>query len=858
LISDIPQWSRTPIVEMRSITKRFAGVTALDGVSISLNAGEVHALLGENGSGKSTLIKILSGVQPADEGEIYFEGHHVDWKNPLDVQKVGVATIHQEINLIPNIDIASNIFLNWEPMVGKTCLIDFKEMYKKTFEVLKSIGVNLDPKTKVSRLRTAEKQLVEISKAIARKMRVLVLDEPTATLPAKEVEILFDIIQKLKTQGIAILYVSHRLEEIECIADHVTIIRDGKLVATKNKKELTVDEIIRLMVGRDVVEIQRSCKSLNNEVFRVENFSSEGAFQKINLNLKEGEILGIAGLVGSGRSGLVASLGGARSTDSGRAFIGGKEIGLTSPSVALRRGIGFLPSERKAEGLSTLLSVKDNIVMASLKKLSNNYGLLSDNIVSIVAREFVEKLQIKVFSLDQNAGSLSGGNQQKLVLGKVLARGSKVLIFDEPTRGIDVGTRREIYGLLDELASAGNSIILSSSDLPELIQTCDRIIVLFNGTIVEEFCGSVSQEELLRAVLGQSKVSARAKLDACEIFREDSIPDDKQKIKKTAGTFKRTQKLNIGNMAWQAFGVPLFVFALIIFFSLGNPGFASWANVINLSRQLSILLILSIAQSFAIITRGVDMSIGSTMALVSMTVGLVGLGSGSLPLGILAGLAVGMLVGIFNGAVIGCLKVDPFIVTLGVMYIGRGTSLLVNDGQPVFGFPTWISYISEGTISVVPFLVILASAVALICQVAFTKTRFGRHITAIGGNIDGARIMGVRVGVLTGAGYVLSGILSGIAGIILTARFFSSQPTLGSGAHLEAITAAIIGGMSLDGGRGDVWGVLTGVLVIGILSNGMNITNVPAYTQLVVMGGALILSLIIDRIRQIALEKQLK
>ncbi len=416
------------------------------------------------------------------------------------------------------------------------------------------------------------------------------------------------------------------------------------------------------------------------------------------------------------------------------------------------------------------------------------------------------------------------------------------MVFDEPTRGIDVGTRYEIYSLLNELALAGNSIILSSSDLPELIQTCDRILVLYKGRLVAEYSHGVSQEEILRAVLGQARTVEETQPES-EIVVS---PDGSEMVKRKPVNHSKRQKVNISQMISRSIGVPLFILALIIFFSFEHRGFAGWANIANLSHQVSILLIISIAQAFAIITRGVDMSVGSTMAIVSMIVGIVGLGTGNFLLGILAGLLVGVLAGLLNAAIIGSLGADPFIVTLGVMYIGRGTSMLVNDGQSISGFPSWFAYISDGKLGPVPVVVIIALFFAVICQIVITKTRFGRYLTAIGGNADGARISGVRVGFFKGAGYLMSAVLSGFIGIVMTARFLSSQPNLGISAHLETITAAIIGGISLEGGRGDVWAVLTGVLLIGILSNGMNITRVPVYIQLIVMGGVLIFSLILD------------
>lgn len=839
-----------PLCEMKGIAKKFPGVLALDNVSISVLPGEVCALLGENGSGKSTLIKVLCGLYTADEGEIYFNGKQVNVKDPGQAQKLGITTIHQEINLIPNMDIASNMFLNCEPMKNRL-IIDHKTMYRKAQEVLNSLEIELDPKTKVSGLSVAEKQLVVISKAMVNEMRVLVLDEPTAALPASEVERLFRIIGRLKEQGVGIIYVSHRLEEIERLADRVTILRDGQLITTRDKKDLTIDDIIRLMVGRDVHKMSRAEieNRFRETVYGVTNLSYRRVFHDITLELKKGETLGIAGLVGSGRTELAMALGGALPNAKGQFFFNGMEANVSSPTAALKLGIGLLPSERKAEGLSTILSVKDNILMASLK-LVNRLGFLFGKNIDRLVKNYINKLAIKISSVHQTAGTLSGGNQQKVVLAKVLARGSKVLVFDEPTRGIDVGTRREIYTLINQLTDEGSSIILSSSDLPELMETCDRILVMYNGRFVAEFnVSDVTNEELLRAVLGQGETGAN------NIHAEEAKQFTEAPPKLVESDVLSVAKKRINLSFSQAVGVPLLIVLLIIFFTISNPKFLSYYNIYSLSIQLSILLFLAIAETFTIITRGVDMSVGATIALVSMVVGVIGINY-NIYLGLFAGITAAFLLGLFNSFFVGGMKMDPFIVTLGCMYVGRGFALLANDGHTLSGFPQWFSFIADGKIGPVPFLVILAVIFAVICQVIITKTKLGCQLTAIGGNSDGARVTGIKVGLQKGKGYIISALLAGVAGIALTSRLFSSQPTLGSGAHLEAITAAIIGGISLAGGRGDIIGAMTGVLVVGILANGMNIIRVSAYTQLVVMGAVLILSLIIDSMKTAAQEKR--
>jgi ribose transport system ATP-binding protein len=850
--------SRPTILEMKGICKSFFGVTALNNVSFNLRAGEVHALLGGNGSGKSTLIKILSGVYYADAGQVYIDGQPVNCDNSAVMQSLGVATVHQEINLIPNMDVASNMFLNQEPKKGK--LIDFKAMYSEARSVLDKIGLDLDPKMMANRLSVAEMQMLEIGKAMAKKMRILVLDEPTAALPAHEVEVLFSIINKLRDQGIGIIYVSHRLEEIERLADRVTIIRDGEHIITCDKKDITMDQIIRHMVGREIEHMVRKRDLVSQEVvMRVENLSCGNTFSNISFELKKGEILGIAGLVGSGRTELASALGGAVRTDGGAIYLGGQRIKLRNPLDALNNGIGLLPSERKKEGIATLMSVRDNIIMSAMDTISCA-GMLTNSKIDRFAQSYVDKLNIKTPNLQQKVSNLSGGNQQKVVLGKVLACNSNILVFDEPTRGIDVSTRREIYGLMSELSDQGKSIILSSSDLHELLDNSDRIITMYDGRIVDEFDSSVSMEDLLRSVLGQSNqagavattgsAQAASGISACAEPVVNNVQDKDASLREPPRRDKKN--LTYTMLTW---GVPIFTVLMIVFFALSSDKFLSSRNLTNFSRQLSLLIVISCGQAFALITRGIDMSIGSMMALTSMVLAAITISSGSIVIGLLAAAAAVLLLGILNGVFIGGLDTDAFVITLGMMYVCRGGALVIGNGQPVFGLPEWFAWVAKGQLGVIPVLLIIAIVVAVVFQIILTRTSVGRHITALGGNREGAIFSGVNVSLRLGTAYVFSALLAGMAGLMMASRMFSGQPNMGISAHLEATTAAIIGGISLVGGRGDIFGVVLGAILLTVVSNGMNIIGVSSYNQDTVLGLVLIFALILDRLRQIALEK---
>lgn len=867
--------SKKPILELKNVERSFPGVKALNGVSFDLREGEIHALLGENGSGKSTLIKILSGIYEADAGEIYLDGNAVNITNSAVIQKLGVATVHQEINLIPNMDVASNMYLNWEPT--KHHLIDFKKMYSDAREVLNQIGLDINPRRMANLLSVAEMQLLEIAKSMSKKMRVLVLDEPTASLPAHEVEFLFNILNKLRSQGIGIIYVSHRLEEIERLADRVTIIRDGNHIVTCDKKDITIPEIIKYMVGKEVHAVHREDGIVSDEVvMQVENLTHGELFENINFNLKKGEILGIAGLVGSGRTELSNTLGGGLKSTDGKMTVRGKETKINSPINALSNGIALLPSERKIEGVSTLMSVRDNIIISSMQHFSTR-GFFTNRQADNFAQQYVETLQIKTPSLQEKVGNLSGGNQQKVVLGKVLAHGSDIIIFDEPTRGIDVGTRREIYSLISDLSKQGKSIILSSSDLNELMQNCDRVITMYQGQVVDEFVNddNLTMSELLGSVLGQpsrvtSDNSTKDSLDSStETERAESLlkgdPVLKQAIdsnvekqaklsaaKAEAQKRKKYSRIFFNLLLWS---VPIFTVLLVIYFAFQSDSFISVRNLQNFSRQFGILIIIACGQALALITRGIDMSIGAMMAWTSMVLAGVTVATGSFTLGLVAAIVAVLLFGIFNAIVIGGMGADAFIITLGMMYVCRGLALNLNEGQPFTGLPSWFGQLAKGDLFGIPYVFIYAVIIAILFQIILTRTRAGRHITALGGNKEGAVICGVNVNLRHGTAYLLSACLAGLAGIIMASRMFSGQPNMGMGAHLEAVTAAILGGISLAGGRGDIAGVVLGAVLLTTINNGMNLAGVASYTQDTVLGLLLIFALILDRMRQIAIEK---
>lgn len=487
------------VLKMDRISKAFPGVQALKDVSFDLKSGEAHVLLGENGAGKSTLIKILAGVHTMDSGSIAINGNTITNHNPHQAQNMGISVIYQELNLVPYMTVAENMFVGHEPLHKKSGLIDWKTIYNKTKEALESIECQIDPDTLVSDLSIAQRQMVEIAKAVSRNAQILVMDEPTSSLADNEVDTLFRLIRKLKAKGAAIIYICHRMEEVFQVGDRATVLRDGKFIGTRQLSEVNADELIKMIVGRDLTEkFPYEERPVGETLLEVKDLNQKDTLYDINFELKEGEILGVTGMMGAGRTELARAIFGATKIDSGQILIKNVPIKIRSPKDAISHGIGLLPEDRKNQGLSLVSTVKENITLASLKQFVEGF-LLNAKKERDVVNDYVTRMQIKTPSTLVKASSLSGGNQQKVVLTKWLCSQAKIIIFDEPTRGIDVGAKVEIYKLMIELAKSGGAVIMISSELPEILGMSDRVLVMRKGRIVKEFTRSEATQEKIHA-----------------------------------------------------------------------------------------------------------------------------------------------------------------------------------------------------------------------------------------------------------------------------------------------------------------------------------------------------------------------
>ncbi|MEI3131733.1 MAG: sugar ABC transporter ATP-binding protein [Oscillospiraceae bacterium] len=477
------------LLEMRGVCKSFPGVKALDHAQLRLRPGTVHALMGENGAGKSTLMKCMFGIYKMDEGEILFHGEKVTIHDPMEALKMGIAMVHQELQPIPARTIGENIFLGRYPIkkvLGLIPTVDHKKMYEDTAALLKRVRMDFDPKAQLSSLSVSQMQSVEIAKAVSANCKVLILDEPTSSLTQNEVEALFRIVDDLKAEGVAIVYISHKMDEILRISDEVTIMRDGQYIGTWEAKELTTDMIISRMVGRELTNLYPKRENVPGEVvFSVENFTSINpkSFRNVSFELRKGEILGVGGLVGAQRTELMEGIFGTRSHTTGKITFHGKELKINRPKDAIDQGVAMLTEDRRQSGIMGVLSIADNISIASLKKYVDGGIMLNSKKIEQLVQDNVQKMNIKTPSSKTLIQSLSGGNQQKVLIGRWLANDPEVLILDEPTRGIDVGAKYEIYCIIAELAKQGKSIIMISSEMGELIGMSDRIMVMCDGKV---------------------------------------------------------------------------------------------------------------------------------------------------------------------------------------------------------------------------------------------------------------------------------------------------------------------------------------------------------------------------------------
>jgi ABC-type sugar transport system ATPase subunit/ribose/xylose/arabinose/galactoside ABC-type transport system permease subunit len=729
---------------VRGAVVRFGTTTVLHGVDLELRAGEVHALVGQNGAGKSTLVKALMGVNPLTAGHVEVAGRRVDMAGPEDARGLGLEIVYQDQPLAPRMTVAENMFLGRERVRGGIVL-DRAGMHRQARQVLERVGADCGPDDIVGDLTPTQRVQVSVAAALAAEPRVLVLDEPTAALGATESASVFELIRAARADGVAVLYISHRLHEITSLADRVTVLRDGRRTSVAPATGLSTQDIISAMVGRDLEALFPDVPHTPGEpLLEVRHLRSGGLVRDMDLSLRAGEIVGLAGLVGSGASEtLLALFGDRRAT--GDVRLAGSEPATSSPRAAVRRGIALVPEERRTEALFPGLSVGTNLTASSLGAHARG-GVLSRRRERRTAEDLVERLGIVPPSPAPDVATLSGGNQQKVVVGRWLARGGRLYLVDEPTAGVDVAAKAEIYRHLGELAAGGAAVLVVSSDFEELIGLCDRILVVRDGVVVEELGrGEVDEQELTARTAGASgaEVAAAAATSGAP----------------TPGSRRP---------AWlRQAGVGAAMLVVVAALVAGSPGFLLSSGFWDVLRQAGTPMLLAVALTIALGAGAFDLSVGA-VAQVTATLSATLVASGvPTPLVVVAGIAAGVVIGAVNGGATVLLRVPSFVATLGMLFLLVGITLAINGGLAVPADAYSFLLLGQGFVGPVPAIVITTVVVIVVVALGWRFTSTGLRLRATGDDERTTRLRGVRTGWGVVTALVLSSAVSGLAGVLL-------------------------------------------------------------------------------------------
>ncbi len=837
-----------PALLARGLTKAFAGNVVLRDVGIEVAAGEIHALVGENGAGKSTLINIITGVLQPDAGTIALGGETVQGLTPRTAEAHGVATVHQELSLCPHLTVAENVFLGDTPTRGGR--IDYPRIEQGARDVFRDLGVAIDPKALAGELSLADQQLVEIAKALASQPKLLILDEATSALGAEQVAILFAALRRLRERSVAIVFVSHRMEEIFAISDRITVLKNGEYVATVPAAGTTVGDLVKLMVGREMADIFPPKPPLEAVetapvVLSVRNLSSGRRFRDVSFDLHRGEILGLGGLQGQGQRELLAALFGLYPV-SGDIQLAGRDGAVSGPRAAMKRKVVFVPEDRKTDGLIVQLPVSDNLSLPSLDQL-DRLGLIDAGQEKRLVDGLIEKLRIRLHSPKQTLLRLSGGNQQKVAIAKWLPLTPEIFLLAEPTRGIDVGTKEEIYRLMRELTANGASILLISSDTIELLGLCDRVMVMYERTPVAMLAGAdVTEENVVHAsVAGAAAGSAPARAATADLppVANAAVPLAAPEPAAAPIPSRNTGPFGRLPRAWQdvapIYGVTA-LFALVYLF-LTRDNFSA-STVTNLAAYMFPLFLVAMAQAVVMLTGGIDLAVGQMMSLA--TVVLATQMFDPFPTRVWAValvLAGGALLGLFTGAIVTVVKLPAIIVTLATSFIWAGAALFV---LPVPGghLPVDFAKAFTGTVAGIP-VTLLVLALALLLWKVIATTPLGLGIYAVGDNPRGAFVSGVPVKKARIAAWMIAGVMTALAGIGLGAYAATGDPLIGAPYSLASISAAVLGGVSFFGGQGRLRGAVAGALTLGLMTQVLFISGLSPAFQRVIYGAVLIVAL---------------
>ena len=840
LAVDVPEQPAVSAA-LRSISKSFAGTPVVEDVTLEVRAGDVLALVGENGAGKSTCVKLLAGVHRPDAGHVEIAGARTELHSPLDAQHNGVAVVHQHPGLFGDLSIAENVFVG-RPLRGRHGRLDHRRMERETGEWLHLLGLDRSAATRVKSLRTSEQQLVEIARALVAEARILIMDEPTAALPGHEVDALFAVVDRLRSRGVAMMFVTHRLDEVFRLADRIAVLRDGRLVASKASAELDRGAVVRLMVGRPLSDLYPVSEAGGGEVaLEVENLSSPGRFEDVSMSVRSGEIVGLAGLVGSGRTEVARALFGVEPPSAGRMELDGREVELSSSADALEHGIAYVSEDRRGQSLVLDFGILANATLPALGMVARAGFVRRRDELGLIER-LVSKMRLRFRDYDQPVATLSGGNQQKVVLAKWLATEPRVLILDEPTQGIDVQAKAEIHRIIVSLASEGVAVLLISSELPELLGMCDRIAVMREGHIVAEWDRDHATQELIAAAATGADDD-----DAGPIETGGEAPAPPTREATRGGRIGAAMADVLGR---REVGLVVAILAIAIPVALANPRFLSGENLAAILTDAGLLWILVLAQMLVLITRNIDLSVGSMVGLVAYLAALTVRDHPGLPLivVVLMGCGLGLVCGMINGATVAYGRVPAIVATLGTLSIFRGIDHLIAGNDEVSEdqvSQAWIDLTSH-TLFGVGVLFYVGAAILVVAAAALRWTAAGRELFAVGSNPDGARLIGVRVDRRILQAFAVAGVLAGLVGALWASRYATIDSRAATDLELTVIASAVVGGVAIFGGWGTVAGVALGTLLLLVIENGLAFARVESLWVKAVYGIVIVAAVAID------------
>jgi ABC-type sugar transport system ATPase subunit/ribose/xylose/arabinose/galactoside ABC-type transport system permease subunit len=814
------------------VCKSFAGVAVLRDVSFDVRPGEVHALVGENGAGKSTLLKIMAGAVAADQGTVNVA--RADGMAP----GTQIALIHQEPVGFQDLTVAENVFLGHALPRGRFGQLDWPAMRARAKRALASLGLTIDPRVKLRGLSIADQQMVELAAALTQDARILLMDEPTASLTPREVDRLFGIVRQLRGAGGAIVFISHRLGEVFEIADRITVLRDGQKIGTQSASQTNPQAVINMMVGRPLSALyEKPPATLGKPLLEVRDLTRPGRFAGISFEVRAGEIVGMAGLVGAGRTDVARALFGIEQSQ-GEIRIDGQPVRIRAPSDAIALGLAMVPEDRGHDGLLLPMSVAVNTSLADLRQVSHG-PWLSRSREKALAEHWVLKLRTRLRDVDQPAGELSGGNQQKVVLSKWLAtgrdKGPRVLILDEPTRGIDIGAKADVHHLMAELARSGKAILMISSDLPEVLAMSDRVLVMREGRISAEFPRDVAtQERVMAAATGETSADAESSGGNAPIQPRATITG-------RGGRWLQFREI----------GIAAVVLLTLIICGAIQPRLLGAQNLRNILLYIPLIVVVAMGQMMVIISRNIDLSVGSILGFAAIFVGNLYIDHPQMPLvvALLAAAGVGAVMGLVNGLLVAILNIPAIIATLGTLTAYRGLIFIYSGGRQVDDnyLPASLIHLSRTSPVGIPWIVLFAAVVAVVTALWLRYASAGREIFAIGSNPSAAVLRGLPVRRRVVFIFCLTGLLSGIAGLMFASRFGYVNPvTTGNQMELIVISAVVIGGTNVFGGSGSVLGVVLACFLLGLVNVALPVIGVSAFWQMALYGVAILLAATVD------------